>query len=90
MAISVKTTGSDTLTKGPSGFSGTMTVTISGGGASKEFNLNVPVQDAPSRDAAVDRALAAADMFAKELHAQVSRERAHNASTDAPPLKGNL
>jgi hypothetical protein len=74
MSVKIAVTGREKLIGGPNGFSGDLSVSITGGPASMTFA--VPVQNAASRDGAVSRALIVADTFGKELRFQASREHA--------------
>ncbi len=89
MTVSVKVSGVPDLKHENGGWSGNLTVTISGGGISQSFAIEVPIQDAPSREAAQHRALTAADEFCKVLLAQVSKERAR-IEGGIPPIQGHF
>jgi len=89
MSVKIEVKGAETLVAGPKGFSGTLKVMISGGGASRSFSLNVPITNASSRDMAIDRCHREVETFGKTLTAQALKERARFSNT-VPPLQGNL
>ena len=85
MAISIEATGEKALKASQNGYSGSMTVTISGTPSGQIIQWLVPVLDAPSRESAISRALLSVYNFANELRLRASEEHGRLEAVALPP-----